>query len=159
MPDNLYERDILIWSEHQADLLRRVARGELVNGVDWEHVVEEIEDVGLSQLTAVESYLRQLIAHLLKVHGWPDCLAVEHWRDELVNFQDEAEQRYVPSMRQRIDLDKAYGRARRRVREMTIDGQSALPMPETCPFTLDQLLNERRPALEAILATAQPATP
>jgi hypothetical protein len=62
-------------------------------------------------------------------------------------------------MRQRIDLGKAYGRARRRVREMTIDGQSALPLPETCPFTLDQLLNERRPALEAILANAQPAGP
>jgi hypothetical protein len=88
MLDDLYERDILIWSEHQAALLRSVARGELVNGVDWEHVVEEIEDVGLSKLNAVESDLRQLIVHLLKVHGWPNCLAVEHWRDELVNFQD-----------------------------------------------------------------------
>lgn len=48
MPDDLYERDILIWSEQQADLLRRVARGERVNGVDWAHVAEEIEDVGLS---------------------------------------------------------------------------------------------------------------
>jgi hypothetical protein len=28
MPDGLYERDILSWSEHQADLLRRLARGE-----------------------------------------------------------------------------------------------------------------------------------
>ncbi len=59
MPDNLYEGDIITWSEHQAKLLRRVALGELVNGVDWRHVVEEIEDVGLSQLTAVESYLRR----------------------------------------------------------------------------------------------------
>ena len=46
MPDNLYERDILSWSEHQADLLRCLARGEWAIGIDWEHVVQEIEDVG-----------------------------------------------------------------------------------------------------------------
>ena len=154
MPDDLYERDILSWSEHQADLLRRVAKGELVNGVDWDHVVQEIEDVGLSHLIAVDSFLRQMIVHLLKVYGWPDSSAVDHWRDEIVNFQDEAEQRYVPSMRQRLDLSRTYGRARRRVLQMTIDGCPPLPLPETCPFTLDHLLNEQRPALEAILASA-----
>jgi hypothetical protein len=53
MPDDLYERDILTWSEQQAELLRRMARGERVNELDWAHVVEEIEDAGLSQLNAV----------------------------------------------------------------------------------------------------------
>lgn len=154
MPDDLYERDILTWSEHQADLLRRVARGELVNGVDWDHVVEEIEDVGLSQLNAVESYLRLVIVHLLKVHGWPECQAVEHWRTEIANFQDEADQRFVASMRPRIDLTKLYGRAYRLVTESTVDGRPPFSPAATCPFTLDQLLNERRPVLEAILAAA-----
>ena len=46
MPDDLYDHDALAWSEHQASLLRRVARGERVNEVDWEHVIEEIEDRG-----------------------------------------------------------------------------------------------------------------
>ncbi len=57
MPDDLYDRDILAWPRHQAELLRRLARGERVNDVDWEQVVEEIGDVGLSELNAVESYL------------------------------------------------------------------------------------------------------
>jgi hypothetical protein len=52
MLDDLYDRDALAWSEHQAGLLRRVARGERVNEVDWEHVIEEIEDAGLSELLA-----------------------------------------------------------------------------------------------------------
>ena len=154
MPDDLYERDILSWSEHQADLLRRVARGERVNGVDWEHVVEEIEDLGLSQLNAVENYLRLVMLHLLKIQGWPDCQAIEHWRTEIVNSQDEAEQRYVPSMRQRIDLDRAYRRARRNAMQTNVDGRPPLPLPDTCPFSLDQLLNALRPELEAILAAA-----
>jgi hypothetical protein len=58
MPDDLYERDILDWSERQADLLRRVAGGERVNHVDWPHVIEEIADVGGSELNSVRSYLR-----------------------------------------------------------------------------------------------------
>ncbi|MGA3002660.1 MAG: DUF29 family protein [Acetobacteraceae bacterium] len=53
MPDDLYDHDILTWSHNQTALLRRLARGERVKGVDWVHVVEEIEDVGLSELNAV----------------------------------------------------------------------------------------------------------
>ena len=78
MPDELYDRDVIAWSEHQADLLRRLARGERMNDVDWLHVVEEIEDVGLSQLNSVQSYLRQMLVHLLKGHGWPDHVSVPH---------------------------------------------------------------------------------
>src|SRR5208283_3621462 len=110
MPDDLHDRDVLAWSEHQADLLRRLARGERVNDVDWAHVVEEIEDVGLSELNAVQSHLRQMLVHLLKVRGWPDHASVRHWREEIATFQAEAAQRFAPSMRQRIDLDLLYAR-------------------------------------------------
>src|ERR1700729_1314616 len=102
MPDDLYDHDALAWSEHQAELLRRVARGERVNDVDWDHVVEEIEDVGLSELNAVQSYLRQMLAPLLKLHAWPVGDACQHWRNEVATFQVEAIGRYAPSMRQRI---------------------------------------------------------
>ena len=71
MPDELYHEDVLVWSERQAERLRRVAHGERVNDVDWEHVIEEIEDVGVSELHAVQSLLQQAIVHLLKVYGWP----------------------------------------------------------------------------------------
>jgi hypothetical protein len=90
MPNDLYDRDVVAWSEHQAALLRRVARGERVNDIDWDHVVEEIEDVGNSQLNAVHSYLRQLLAHLLKLSGWPGSDACQHWRNEVATFQVDA---------------------------------------------------------------------
>ena len=44
---DLYEDDILLWSEHQAEALRRRAANE----IDWENVAEEIEAVGRSQRT------------------------------------------------------------------------------------------------------------
>jgi hypothetical protein len=108
MPDTLYDRDILSWSEQQADLLRRAAHGERVNGVDWAHVAEEIEDLGLSQLNAVQSSLVQLLVHLLKVHGWPHNQARVHWRIEIVSFQQNAARRFAPSMRQRIDVARLH---------------------------------------------------
>ena len=44
---DLYDTDILAWSDRQADLLRRMAAGERVNDqVDWENVAEEIQDMG-----------------------------------------------------------------------------------------------------------------
>lgn len=156
MSDDLYGSDALAWSEHQAGLLRRVSRGERVNEVDWEHVIEEIEDVGLSQLNAVQSYLRLMLAHLLKVRCWPESPSTGHWRGEIVSFQKDAAQRFAPSMRQRIDVDRLYRAAQEQVTAATYDGREPLPSPDTCPFTLDQLLAERGETLEALLVA--PAT-
>ncbi len=151
MPDDLYERDILSWSQHQADLLRRLARGERVNDVDWAHVVEEIEDVGLSELHAVESYLDLMLVHFLKLHGWPESPSVDHWRAEIGSFQKNAARRFAPSMRQKIDLAKLYADALEQLEGVKYDGAAPRPGPAACPFTLDALLGERRAVLEAAL--------
>ena len=54
---DLYETDVVLWSEHQAELLRRRAAGEPVNEaeLDWPNIAEEIEAVGSEQRHAVES--------------------------------------------------------------------------------------------------------
>jgi len=67
MPHGLYERDALAWAELQADFLRRLAAGERLNAaVDWPNVIEEVQDVGLSELRACQSLLAQAPVHLLK---------------------------------------------------------------------------------------------
>lgn len=158
MPDDLYDRDVLAWSEHQADLLRRLARGERVNEVDWEHVVEEIEDVGLSELHAVQSYLHHMLVHLLKLAGWPESPSIRHWQQEVVAFQKDAARRFAPSMRQRIDVASQYRDAIEQLDDAEYDGVAPLPWPAECPFTLDQLLRGRRAELQALLtATKQPS--
>ena len=154
MPDDLYDRDILTWSRNQAALLRRLARGERVNGVDWMHVVEEIEDVGLSELNAVRSYLRQMPVHLLKVQGWPNNQATDHWRSEIGSFQADAAQRFAPSMRRRINVADLYAKARAQLDGFEYDGVSPDAPPTVCPFTLDELLNLARGSLEQRLREA-----
>ena len=154
MPNDLYERDILSWSEHQADLLRRLARGERVNDVDWEHVVEEIEDVGLSELNAVRSYLRLMLVHLLKLQGWPDSPAADHWRREIACFQSDAVQRFAPSMRHRIDLASLYARALNELKDTRFDDVFPQPWPPACPVGLDELFYVDSVMLEERFTTA-----
>ncbi len=139
MPDGRYDHDILQWAEAQASLLRRLARGELVNdAIDWPHVIEEVQDVGLSELRACESLLRQALRHLLKLHLEPNAPAVAHWRGEVVGFLGDAAARFTPSMRQRIDLPSLWALALRQVAaELNIRPAS---LPAGCPFTLDALL-------------------
>jgi hypothetical protein len=138
---DLYEDDILLWSEHQGELLRRRAAGELVNEADfdWPNIAEEIESVGREQLHAVESLLVQALVHMLKAKGWPQSRDAPNWRADAIRFRGDAATRFVPSMRQRVDLARLYRRALRAVPE-TIDGQPPLPLPPTCEFTLEELL-------------------
>src|ERR1700760_4817887 len=112
---DLYETDIVLWSEHQRDLLRRVAAGEAVNETpDWPNIIEEIESVGRGQLHAVESLLAQAITHTLKAQAWPRSREVPHWQAEARRFRGDAADRFTPSMRQRIDLARLYQRGPRR---------------------------------------------
>lgn len=147
MSDDLYERDILIWAERQANLLRRLAVGERLNEtVDWPHVIEELQDVGLSELRACESLLRLALVHLLKLRAWPDG-PTAHWRSETIGFLADMQARFTPSMRQRISLQALYAKALRQVRA----GESPPGLPETCPFTLEELLADDV-ELEALVA-------
>jgi hypothetical protein len=57
-------------------------------------------------------------------------------------------------MRQRVDVERLYAEAREQLAGAEYDGVAPRPWPLECPFTLDQLLNERRMVLEDILGAA-----
>jgi hypothetical protein len=137
---NPYEDDILLWSEAQADLLRRHAAGERLNdaAIDWPNIAEEIEDVGRSELHIVESLLVQSLRHMLKAYCWPLHRDADTWRADAIDFRQQATRRFAPSMRQRLDMERIYRHARRGLPD-TIEGQAPLPLPADMP-TLDELL-------------------
>jgi Domain of unknown function DUF29 len=138
----LYDTDILLWSEEQSKLLRRLAAGERVNAeIDWEKVIDEVESVGTEQLHAVSSLLVQALAHMLKAQAWPNSREAPHWQAEARRFRMEAADRFAPSMRRRLDLDRLYRRALRILPD-TFDGATPQPLPAACPITLDELLAE-----------------
>jgi hypothetical protein len=136
-----YDDDILLWSEHQSELLRRMAAGEPVNErPDWANIIEEVESVGREQLHAVESLLLQALLHTLKAEGWPDARDVENWLADARGFRAQARRRFVPSMRRNIDVAGIYADALKAL-PARMDGQPPQPVSPTCPMTLDGLLD------------------
>jgi hypothetical protein len=138
---DLYENDVVLWSERQAALLRRRAAGERSNEdqIDWLNVAEEIEDVGISLVRSVRSHIVQALLHDLKAEAWPTSRDVPHWRAEARGHRDEARDDYVSSMASKIDMAKLFRHALRRLPD-TMDGQPPLPLPTECPFTLEEML-------------------
>ena len=138
---DLYDNDILLWSEQQAALLRRHAARERPNegALDWEHIIEEIEDVGGSALRSVRSLLFQSLLHGLKAEAWPLSSSAEHWRGEARSFRVQAADNFLPSMRQRVEIAQLYERAQRALPD-TVDGQPPLPVSPTCTVTLEAFL-------------------
>jgi len=143
----LYDADILEWSEHQVRLLRQRLEGKPGSEApDWPNIIEEIESVGRGQLSAVKTLLSQALAYDLKCQAWPQAPNIPHWQAEARGLRGDAAEAYTPSMRQRIDVADLYRRALARLPD-TIDGQAPLPPLTTCDLTLDNLL--RQPAPES----------
>jgi hypothetical protein len=140
--NDLYDADIVTWSEQQAALLRRLQNGERVNDqVDWNNVAEEIEDVAQRQIDAVVSLLTRAFLHDLKAEAWPLSRDVPQWRADARLFRRQAQHKYRPSMRQRIDLAEIYTDALVGLPE-SMDATPPLPVPAACPVTLEELLAE-----------------
>ena len=144
IPGTLYDEDIVRWSEEQGRVLRSLAkmRRDLPNDLDIENVAEEIESVGRSETAAVESLLRLLMLHLVKVAIDPDAQAVGHWREEALNFHADAVSRFAPSMAQRLDLQRAWRLARRQALVAAGGAETPPVLPQECPFAIAELVAE-----------------
>ena len=138
MSDTLYEKDIVAWSEQQADLLRRRS----ANALDWDNLAEEIEDVGKSQTQRVASLLVHALRHMLKAMAWPDYRDAPTWRADAIDFRRQARRRFAPSMRKDLDIPDLYADALAAT-PRTMDGlPPQCELPPTCPWALDQLLSD-----------------
>jgi hypothetical protein len=88
---DLYDTDVLLWSEHQAGLLRRRAAGELVNEaeLDWPNIAEEIESLGTSERSRLRSHIGTVIEHLIKLQASPAIDPRNGWRASIRNARRE----------------------------------------------------------------------
>ena len=143
----LYEDDFYLWTRSQAEALRRLAAERWNGPLDLEHLAEEVEDLGTSQLSTVRSQIERVIEHLLKLEFSPAADPRRGWLVSVLNARGHAADRMTAAMRNEIEpaLPRLYARARRRaVISLTEHGELDLAavLPKTCPYTLDQLLDE-----------------
>ena len=64
----LYEQDFYTWTEQQAQALAQ----RRVESLDWEHLAEELADLGNRHYDQLGSRLAVLIGHLLKWKYQPE---------------------------------------------------------------------------------------
>jgi hypothetical protein len=149
-PEELYETDFFAWTQAQAKELRRFAKTRPNVPLDLGHLAEEIEDLGMSERSAVFSFVRLIMQHFLLVTYSPAAQPRQHWLDEVDEFRSQVEDRLTPSIRRDAEAELAvlYGRARRNVtRKMRRYGEAAAAtaLPDACPYTLEQVLGDWEP--------------
>jgi hypothetical protein len=149
-PEHLYESDFYAWTQAQAQALRRFAKTRPNVPLDLAHIAEEIQDLGMSERSAVFSLVRLIIQHFLLVVYSPAPEQRRHWLDEVDEFRSQIEDQLTPTIRRDVEaeLGVVYSRARRNVaRKMRRYGEeaAAAALPEPCPFTLEQILHDWEP--------------
>ncbi|MFM6375130.1 MAG: DUF29 domain-containing protein [Microcystis panniformis] len=137
---DLYEQDYPAWLEETAKQLRQ----RQTDVLDWEHLGEEIEALGNEQRHKLDSYLLQLLIHLLLYQYWPEererC--ARGWQDEIGNFRVELELLSESKTLYNYFLTRIaviYPKAVKRVRQ-----KSQLPaaiFAESCPYSPEQILD------------------
>ena len=98
-----YSSDYYAWTKEQVDLLRT----RRFEQVDWDNLIEEIEDLGNSRENALESYLERLLDHLLKLSYWESEkeYCIRGWKAEIRNFRAQIEKiiRKNPALKNKLE--------------------------------------------------------
>jgi Domain of unknown function DUF29 len=132
-----YERDVILWSQEQARLLRAGRLSEL----DIEHLADEIEDVGKSEKRELASRMAVLLAHLLKwsrqsenrTPSWRATISDQRKRIALA-IKETPSLKAV--MRDPVWQEGVWLDARAQARKET--GLAEEDLPEACPWSMEQ---------------------
>jgi hypothetical protein len=137
----LYDEDFYAWTQQQAQALRTHFQGD--NRLDVDHLAEEVEDLGKSELQAVESFVEQIIAHLLKLDYSGQANPRSHWRAEILAFRQNVDRKISPSIRRRVEreLEELYeaGRQTAAIGALPHEPDLIRRLPRTCPYDWDTI--------------------
>jgi len=140
---SLYETDFVKWAEEQAALLTE-RRFDLL---DLEHLIEEVDDLAGRHRDVLQSHLRVIMLHMLKVVYSTGSRDPEHtWKRSIRNAR-KAIRRLIdnyPSLSTYLEplSERAYEYATEDVHDELSDyGDDHESFPKSCPWTLDELLN------------------
>ena len=142
-PIELHKSDFYVWALTQAELLRD---GRLQD-LDLEHLIEEIEGLAGSVRSGVQSRAQTIMEHLLKLQHSPAQEPRNQWRHTIRLQRRDLENELTPSLRRELedDLERLYARTRRDLADTLRDfdeHEAAERLPETCPYTPEQIIGD-----------------
>lgn len=135
---NRYNTDFYGWTKEQADLLRSGSLGQL----DTQNLLEEIESMGNSQRSELESRLEVLFLHLLKWVFQPSHRG-RSWQLTIAEQRRKVARRLSKSPSLKRELDEmttdAYGDAILSAARET--GMDENTFPKSCPWSFEQIMD------------------
>lgn len=137
--NNLYNEDYLAWYEVT---LKQIKNRNLMD-LDLETLVEVLENLVRDIKRSGESYLKQIIVHLLLIEYWhSETINHRHWASEIINFRDELATDMTKNLYKHLaqERDNIYQKSVKYVVMKT--GLNKNIFPNQCPYSLEQLLNE-----------------
>jgi hypothetical protein len=145
---DLYEKDFYAWALEQARQLRAIQESRPNLPLDFEHLIEEVEDLARSDLRTARSQLRRLVEHLLKLEHSPAGRPRQQWLKGVDNARSEIADVLTRSLVKSVepDLDDLYNDGRDAARRDLAgfgETEAAKALPDTCPYTFEQLLTKR----------------
>jgi hypothetical protein len=83
----LYHQDLNLWRQ---EIINAIQNKQLEN-MDWDNLIDEINDMTASERRALRSYTKRLIEHILKLKYWNSEKEYNQrgWKKEVVNFREE----------------------------------------------------------------------
>jgi Domain of unknown function DUF29 len=88
---SLYDTDFLAWSKDQAEALRAAMRNGSNQRLDLRNLAEEIEDLGKSVRRELQSQIRRIVRHLLKLEHSSAAEPRRGWTESIVDARAEIE--------------------------------------------------------------------
>jgi hypothetical protein len=135
----LYDADYLRWIETTVKQLRCQDYAT----VDWENLIEEIEDMGRSERRSLESNLIVILLHLLKWQFQPEHRSGS-WESRLIEHRRRVQEALgdSPSLKPCLDttFDKCYAAAVKQAKAET--GLPLEAFPPQSPYSPTEVLND-----------------
>lgn len=103
MADDLYDQDFHLWTQAQAEALR--AHGREPDGVDYDRIAEELEDLGSAQRQKAESLVRQIIADLFKLAASRNPYPINHWCGQVVELRLDLRRPLTRAVRNELEAE------------------------------------------------------
>ncbi len=137
---SLYEQDEHLWLTATIKLLRENRLAEL----DIENLIEELEYLSKRDKNRVESFLRQVMIHLLLIQYWTEEYEYNyrHWQGEIATFRIQLNRALTSNLKKHLLDNQAeiYQEAVFIVTQKT--GLSPQILPSSCPYFLEQVLDK-----------------
>ena len=143
----LYETDFYAWARLQAETLRKLQTARPNLPLDFEHLIEEVEDLARSDLRTARSQVRRIIEHLLKLEFSPADRPRHQWRRSFRDARNQLGDVLTASLQQALvpNLPGLYTDARAIAADDLRDHderEAVVAMPEALPYSLDQLIDK-----------------